>query len=140
MKIILLILTSLTLLCNASEEKFKDVSNQYLSASIPNNWSLEVVSGKDGETQLSIKAIIDKKEYHISSFAYWGNLDPKKFINPNNESFYRIQNKHYYQYKSAKTCIIITGKKYKISFDLEHDLPIKLKIKLLNIINTLKAN
>jgi hypothetical protein len=116
-------------------------TNNYLTVTIPKDWTFDVVAGKEEEMQMSLWIPHDGGKTLISLFAYWGSLNPRQYVGTNIVSTYTLGNSDYFlsnQNGLKKLQGITQGQKYAISTTIPLDLKPETLALLLNSLGTLK--
>jgi len=140
MKALITALVLVSLLAHGKDIASQQITNEYMSITIPLKWTLEVVGGKDGEMQMSLRPL-DYGQPSVSVFAYWNGLDPRKWVGSNVVSQYTLDKHEYFVKREngkKNLQIIVSGKKYTISTTLHMKMDEEMFALLLNSLNTVK--
>mgnify|MGYP003590338691 CR=1 FL=1 len=115
----------------------RQVTNEYLTMTIPSSWELKIVAGKPGEMQMYLR-IHEEPLCMTFIYAYWDGLDPRDWFGNNR---YTMSGRDYFiwQPKAEKELQVVrTGPSYIISATVPFNLgPEDLSL-LLNSVNTIE--
>ena len=115
----------------------RQISNIYLTMTIPATWTLEIVAGKEGEMQMSLRI----PSRMVPIFADWDGLDPREWHGNNPLTRYTMSGRDYFirqQQEGKEMWVVRTGPSYTISAKVPFDLaPDDLSL-LLNAVNTIE--
>ena len=115
----------------------QQITNKYLTMTVPATWTLEIVAGKEGEMQMSLRI----PSRMVPIFAYWDGLDPREWHGNNPLARYTMSGRDYFirqQQEGKEMWVVRTGSSYIISATVPFDLaPDDLSL-LLNAVNTIE--
>ena len=115
----------------------RQVTNEYLTMTIPSSWELKVVAGKFGEMQMHLR-IHEAPLCLAFMYAYWDGLDPRDWFGNNR---YTMSGRDYFirQPESGKELQVVrTGPRYIISATVPFNLEPEDLTLLLNSVNTIE--
>jgi hypothetical protein len=141
MKYLCLVVILTTCLARGGELSIRQESNTYLTLDIPSEWKLEVVAGKEGEMQMSLRGAANGTNIYVPLFAYWGGLDPRQWVGTNVVTKYKTGSCNWLVRKAdgrKELWMIAQGKTYIIDAVTPLDCDGETLALLLNCLNTIK--
>ena len=115
----------------------QQITNKYLTMTAPATWTLEIVGGKEGEMQMSLRI----PSRFVPIFAYWDGLDPREWFSNNPLMRYSMSGRDYFirqPQEEKEMWVIRTGPSYIIAAQVPFDLAPDDLTLLLNSMNTIE--
>jgi hypothetical protein len=143
MKKTLMLLMLIASITHGETIPMAQITNVYLTITMPSSWSLEIAGGKERQMQMSIRIPSDTGgKRPISMFAQWDGLDPRKWVGTNVVAKYSLGNRDFFIRSTNGTNdmeIVTQGEKYAISATVPLALEPETLGLLLNSLATMKA-